>query len=462
MHIAQFIHRYPPALGGAEAYTARLCDYFAQHGDVVRVWTSTAIQLEEMWNAPSVSREQISDERAPYGRSKLIPSISRYRPIYFPARRYVLKALSLIPVRKWQCLTTPCNPICPSMWADVDTFDDPLDAVHAAAFPYSFPILSGLKLARRRGVPFFLTPFLHLGDPLNPQNHVRRQYTSPHLRWLLQQAEGVFVQTHLERRAAVDLGVKESRVFLQGLGVDPLECMGGNRSRRRAMLDIAPNEIVVGHLANNSFEKGTCDLLRAAEYLWASGLQFRIMLAGPEMPNFRTFWQNFPARNQVIQSGVLDDEGKRDFFSAIDFFALPSRTDSFGLVLLEAWANEKPNLVYRAGGPAELVRDEIDGIHARCGDIEELSIQLRRLVENEELRRRLGKNGRVRIAREFQWDDKLRMVRDVMERVILQSFMQRTPRMKMVRREKQLPAQVTHAEGLLPAEYNEVDVPRWP
>ena len=32
---------------------------------------------------------------------------------------------------------------------------------------------------RRRNVPFLLTPFLHLGDPLDPHDRTRRQYTSP-------------------------------------------------------------------------------------------------------------------------------------------------------------------------------------------------------------------------------------------------------------------------------------------
>ncbi len=415
MHIAQFVHRYPPALGGAEAYTARLCDYFARCGDVVRVWTSSAIQLEEMWQRPRSESARNEGEKTPDVCLKLAPSIARYHPLHFHGRRYLLKALSLFPIRRWQCLTTPCNPVCPEMWDDAGRFSEPLDAVHATAFPYSFPIMCGLRLAQRRGVPFFLTPFLHLGDPTDPDDRTRRQYTKPHLRWLLQQADGVFVQTNLERDAAIGLGVPERRVFVQGLGVDSADCTRGNRSKTRAMWGVTPGEVVIGHLANNSVEKGTCDLLRAAERLWERGLQFRVVLAGPEMPNFQSFWETFRAKGRVTRMGVLTDEEKRDFFAAIDVFALPSRTDSFGLVLLEAWANRKPNLVYRAGGPAELVRDGIDGLHSRCGEIEELSVQLGRLVEDAELRRELGNSGFSRINREFQWADKLDLVRTVLQ-----------------------------------------------
>jgi glycosyltransferase involved in cell wall biosynthesis len=304
------------------------------------------------------------------------------------------------------------------MWRDAGSYAGPLDAVHATAFPYSFPIACGLRLARRRGVPFFITPFLHLGDPADPHDRTRRRYTAPHLRWLLPQADGVFVQTRLERDAVAALGVPVERIHLQGLGVEPAECTGGDRERARAAWGTPPGEVVVGHLANNSAEKGTVDLLRAAELAWARGLRFQVVLAGPEMPNFRTFWTRFAARHHVTRLGMLTDEQKRDFFAGIDVFALPSRTDSFGLVLLEAWANGKPNLVYRAGGPAELVRDGGDGLHARCGDVGELAELLGQLVTNPDLRRALGEAGRSRVVDEFRWADRLALVRQVLASVV--------------------------------------------
>jgi glycosyltransferase involved in cell wall biosynthesis len=132
------------------------------------------------------------------------------------------------------------------------------------------------------------------------------------------------------------------------------------------------------------------------------------------MPNFRAFWSRYANKQHVHRLGILNEEEKRDFFAGIDLFALPSRTDSFGLVLLEAWANGKPNLVYRAGGPAEIVRDERDGLHAPCGDVDALAAQLERLVIDAELRRILGERGRERIAREFRWEDQLELVRRVL------------------------------------------------
>lgn len=422
MQIAQFVHRFPPALGGAEAYTARLCRRFAARGHSIRVWTTTAIDLPAIWQA--------GHRETGAGSVSISPEISvhRYRPIRFPARRYLLKAASLLPIRPVQCVTVPCNPICPAMWRDAGRYDGPLDAVHATAFPYSFPIYCALRLARRRGVPFCLTPFLHLGDPDDPRDPTRRQYSAPHLRWLLRQADGVLVQTEGERDAVEGFGVPARRIHLQGLGVDATECTGGNRRFARYAWRIADDDVVVGHLANNSVEKGTVDLLRAAERLWQQGQRFHIVLAGPEMPNFRAFWKHYGPKANVTRLGVLSDRQKRDFFAAIDLHALPSRSDSFGLVLLEAWANGKPNLAYRAGGPGELIRHRGDGLLARCGDVKELTLHIGELVSDAAMRSFLGERGRERVGMEFDWDDKLKLA----ERVLCDRTRSNGTRMKRI------------------------------
>src|SRR5439155_16391454 len=143
-----------------------------------------------------------------------------------------------------------------------------------------------------------------------------------------------------------------------------------------------------------------------------------VVLAGPEMPNFRRFFDAFGESPRVRRLGVMTDEQKRDFFAGIDVFALPSRSDSFGLVLLEAWANGLPNVAYRAGGPADLIHDGHDGLLARCGDVQDLAAAIARLVGDSRLRRKLGAEGHRRVAHEFRWEDKLRLVQEEMQKAV--------------------------------------------
>jgi glycosyltransferase involved in cell wall biosynthesis len=133
------------------------------------------------------------------------------------------------------------------------------------------------------------------------------------------------------------------------------------------------------------------------------------------MPNFRRFWRTLPAavRLQTHYLGVLADAEKPDFYAALDVFALPSRSDSFGLVLLEAWANGLPCIGYRAGGVAEVIRHDEDGVLVPCGDVTALSHQLTCLVEDAAMRQRLGHCGAERIQREHRWEEKLAIVEEV-------------------------------------------------
>jgi glycosyltransferase involved in cell wall biosynthesis len=408
LRIAHFVQRYPPALGGSEAYFARLSRFLAAAGHDVFVFTTTAIDLEAFWT--------------PRGR-RLAPgvvlqdgvTVRRYKLWHAPEQRQVLRVLSQIPVRSWQRLTLSCNPIAWGMWRDAGRAEESFDLVHASAFPYGWPLACGLRLARRLGVPFLLTPFLHTGDPEDPRDRTRRAYTSPGLMSLGNAAARVFVQTEGERDALLQRGVPEHKLVLQGMGVDLAACTGGARDRVRAEWEVHPDEVVIGHLANLSVEKGSVDLLRAARHAWRHGSHFRLVLAGPEMPNFRRFRDQFPAAGRVRRLGVLTDQQKRDFFAGIDVFALPSRSDSFGLVLLEAWANRAANVGYRAGGVAGVIRHEKDGLLVRCGDICGLADAITRLATNAEYLRQLGIAGCDRLQLEFNWQDKLQRVQRTYE-----------------------------------------------
>ncbi len=417
MRIAHFIHRYPPALGGSEAYFARLGRFLAAQGDHVTVFASNALDLESFWSPRAAT---VAAGVATEGDIE----VRRYRLLRWPGRRWFLKPLSMIPWRLGQCLTLPCNPICPGMWRDAGRLQRGFDVVHASAFPYAFPIVCARRLARRLGVPFFVTPFLHLGDPADPNDPTRQSYLASPFIWLLRESDGVFVQTPSERASVLGLGIPNERIILQGLGVDPAECTGGDRAAARQGWAVGEEHVVIGHLANLSYEKGSVDLLTAFEELCRRSVRPHLVLAGPEMGSFRAVWEKMQwrldpeTRARIHLTGPLNPQKKRDFFAGIDVFALPSRSDSFGLVLLEAWANQKPVIAYRAGGIADVVHHERDGLLTACGDLGALAQALEALCRSADLRRQYGETGQARIETEFRWEEKLELVRAAYDRTL--------------------------------------------
>src|SRR5262249_15977933 len=163
------------------------------------------------------------------------------------------KALSQLPAGStWKSMTMPCNPICRDMRREAGETSERYDIVHATAFPYAWPIVCARRLARRCGATVFIPPFLHLPAPPtpphlrapdDPDDRTRRAYLARHLQDLLRSGDGIFVQTAWEQDAARMIGIPEGKIILQGMGVDPRECTGGDRAKIRKEWEVADNEI---------------------------------------------------------------------------------------------------------------------------------------------------------------------------------------------------------------------------
>jgi glycosyltransferase involved in cell wall biosynthesis len=186
------------------------------------------------------------------------------------------------------------------------------------------------------------------------------------------------------------------------MGVDPAECVGGSRQRFRQAHKLEDEMVVLGHLGNKSQDKGTVDLLDAAERLWSRNVPFRLVLAGSEMPAFthRMARARFPER--IVNLGQLSHDERKDFFAAIDLFALPSYVESFGLTSLEAALNGVPIVAYALGGPQAIFTDEANALLTPPGDLGRLAAALETLILRPQERQRLGEQGAV-LAGTYSW-----------------------------------------------------------
>jgi glycosyltransferase involved in cell wall biosynthesis len=82
--------------------------------------------------------------------------------------------------------------------------------------------------------------------------------------------------------------------------------------------------------------------------------------------------------------------------AALDLLLLPSWREAFGRVAAEAMAVGVPVLATDVGGPAEIVRDGVDGLHVDVTDRAALAAALVSLLRDSDRRRAMGEAGRVR------------------------------------------------------------------
>jgi glycosyltransferase involved in cell wall biosynthesis len=78
------------------------------------------------------------------------------------------------------------------------------------------------------------------------------------------------------------------------------------------------------------------------------------------------------------------------FIHRMDFVILPSKSEGFPNVVLEAMACQKPVVATRVGGVSEVVIDGETGIIIEPGDVTALSNSINNLCGNEDLRKKMG------------------------------------------------------------------------
>jgi glycosyltransferase involved in cell wall biosynthesis len=96
-------------------------------------------------------------------------------------------------------------------------------------------------------------------------------------------------------------------------------------------------------------------------------------------------------RDRVFFPGWIAD--MESVFSSADIFVFPSVSEGFALVLAEAMACGLPCISYDCKvGPAEIIRDGVDGVLVPLGDETAFSAAMLRLATHDPERRRLAKN----------------------------------------------------------------------
>jgi len=155
--------------------------------------------------------------------------------------------------------------------------------------------------------------------------------------------------------------------------------------------------------------KGTPYLVEACRILRDRGVQFRCVIigGGPQLGLVQTLVSRYDLINYVELTGPLFQEQLKPYLADADVFTLPCITaangdmDGVPVSLMEAMAKEIAVVSTIVSGIPELIQDNENGLLVTEKDSIALANALQRLIEEPELRTRLGENGRQKIAQEF-------------------------------------------------------------
>ncbi len=120
---------------------------------------------------------------------------------------------------------------------------------------------------------------------------------------------------------------------------------------------------------------------------------------GPDRSNAEWLVRNKHLGCQVVFLGKQDSIA--EILSIADLMLLPSETESFGLVALEAMACEVPVVASRVGGLPEVVRDGEDGFLVPVGDVNGMAARAIDILSDENKRTAMGSNARQQAHQNF-------------------------------------------------------------
>ncbi len=357
VRVALISSSYAPHVGGVEEHVAQVAQELTNRGHAVEVWT-------------------VDRGARPAGAQTSASFPVRYLPTPLPARR--LRNLARFAVRA---------PGAWRLWRRAMRDFDPEVLVVQCFGPNG---VYALRAHRRSGLPLVVVSH---GETLGDDDNVFAQSAllRSSLREALAEAVAVAAPSKYVLRDLTDrFDGPEGTVLPNGVADISVR---SDIERRQDLV------LAVGRLGQM---KGFDLLIEAFAAADLDGVQLEIVGDGPERERLTALVDRTGLQNRVRLVGARDAEGVAERIAEATVVVVPSRSESFGIVALEAWRGGAPLIMTEHGGGREFVRDGVDGILVDPMDTAALAAALRRVIGDPELRERLSQTARERVTA-FSW-----------------------------------------------------------
>lgn len=230
--------------------------------------------------------------------------------------------------------------------------------------------VAAVETAQRLGKPVAISPFAHPGDWGFDVGSIRAY----------RGADAVIATTAADGANYRGIGVDPQRLEIAGLPV--AETAVSHPPELAGVPERAPLVVFLGARRPT---KGVDVLLGAAPLVWERHPDTRFAFIGPGEPLAT-------ADERLLDVGRVSDLERAIWLSRASLLCLPSSSESFGLVVPEAWSHSVPVLVSDHPVLRELVTDSGGGAYARR-DAPSMADAICALLEDPELARSMGKAG---------------------------------------------------------------------
>jgi glycosyltransferase involved in cell wall biosynthesis len=215
--------------------------------------------------------------------------------------------------------------------------------------------------------------------------------------------DAVVVVSREEHKHALDLGIDPAKIHMvqNGVPIDSLARSVPSRAQLREAWRIGDDEVCVGFVGRFVPVKSPETILRSFAAARAREAARLVMVGdGPLRASLRRLSGYLGIEARVVWLGERD---AKTLMHAFDVFALTSESEGHPLAVLEALARGLPIVATSVGGISATVLPGVNGFIAPVRGVSEIADALATLVQNPDLRARMGEASR-RLVQEFSID----------------------------------------------------------
>jgi sugar transferase (PEP-CTERM/EpsH1 system associated) len=226
----------------------------------------------------------------------------------------------------------------------------------------------------------------------------------------------IFALTNDLRKDLIEhISIPSSKIEVIPNGVDLGRFQSGDRHVIRRQLGIG-DKIVIGSVGRLVPIKNYALLIRSMSRLREQFDLAAVFIGdGPERARLEALAHELGLKNQVYFLG--HQKKVYELLAGLDIFVLPSFNEGMSNTLIEALAAGVSCVASDVGGNPEIIRDRLDGLLCRSGDVDSLTACLAALCEDKDLRERLAVTGRERVKSMFGLDRMIERYEQLYRRV---------------------------------------------
>lgn len=202
------------------------------------------------------------------------------------------------------------------------------------------------------------------------------------------------------------VSAEKSRVLANGsiCGVDTLRFRpdSGLRKRVRQREGIAEDAVVFLYVGRLKVDKGVLDLAQAFARLGMDYGEAWLLIVGPDEEDLRLRMEGICSSVASRFRSVGLSAAPQEYMAAADVLCLPSYREGFGSVLIEAASVGIPAVASNIYGVTDAIEPGATGLLHAAGDVDDLQSKMKQMMDDPELRAKMGANAQLRAHRSFR------------------------------------------------------------